>query len=294
MASHVRVSACLAALAATVVLWFSAARAETPVDLQLVLTVDVSLSMDLDEQRLQRDGYVSAFRDPQVWDAIRGAGAGRIAVAYVEWAGPSMQSLVMPWTLIDTQAAAQAFADTLGAKPISRARLTSISGALRYAERQLAESPFAGRRKVIDVSGDGPNNSGPPIVPVRDALVAQGIVINGLPILLKQGGWNSAFDLRNLDSYYAECVIGGPGSFSIPVRDKAEFAAAIRRKLVLEIAGRMPQDRVRRAGGESRKLWRAQMLPGQVVPDHRSGEPADCMVGERLWQRYMDGPYFRE
>lgn len=258
--------------------WTTARAQETAiVDLELVLAVDVSLSMDLDEQRLQRDGYVSAFRDPQIWDAIRTGGTGRIAVTYIEWAGPNSQSTVLPWTLIDTEKAAQSFADALEAKPISRARLTSISGALLYASRELRTNTFRGARQVIDVSGDGPNNSGAPIIPVRDEIVAAGIVINGLPILLKRGGFASTFDIPNLDQYYADCVIGGQGSFSIPVHEKTEFGAAIRRKLILEIAGL--------AVPATPRLIRTQVSPGRS---------ADCQVGEKLWRQYMDDRYMRE
>jgi hypothetical protein len=257
--------------------WTARAQDPVSVDLELVLAVDVSLSMDLDEQRLQRSGYVGAFRDPQIWDAIRTGGTGRIAVIYIEWAGPSSQSTVLPWTLIDTEKAAQDFADVLEAKPISRARLTSISGALLYASRELRTNPFRGTRQVIDVSGDGPNNSGAPIIPVRDEIVASGIIINGLPILLKRGGFANTFDIPNLDEYYAECVIGGQGSFSIPIRDKSEFSVAIRRKLILEIAGLS-------APSEPR-LIRTQASPGKS---------ADCQVGEKLWRQYMDDRYIRE
>lgn len=249
------------------------ARAETDVDLELALTVDISLSMDMDEQRLQRDGYVEAFRDPQLWAAIAAGRHGRIAVTYIEWAGPAIQVSVMPWTLIDSQDAAQRFADALEAKPISRHRMTSISSALRYAGAQLGRNEFRAARQVIDVSGDGPNNAGEPVVGVRDELVAKGVVINGLPLLLKDGGFGSGFDIRNLDDYYADCVIGGPGAFSIPVHKKEEFASAIRQKLLQEIAGRMPPQ--------------PRVIPAQATPRSSS----DCMIGEKLWQRYMDDRY---
>ena len=161
------------------------ALAQTQVDLELVIAVDVSLSMDLDEQRLQRDGYVAAFRDPEVHKAIASGPHGRIAVTYMEWAGPPTQQVVMPWTRHRRPAAARAFADRLEAAPISRARMTSISPALHFSGRLFETSGVKGIRRVIDVSGDGPNNAGVPVVPVRDELVAKGIVINGLPIMLK-------------------------------------------------------------------------------------------------------------
>ena len=266
----------LAALfAATLALVLSVLADEPTVDLELVLTVDVSLSMDLDEQRLQRDGYIAAFRDPQVRSAIQSGSRGRIAVTYIEWAGAATQQTVMPWTVIDSAEAAELFATSLEGKPISRYRMTSISGALTYSEQALERNPHKGARRVIDVSGDGPNNSGVPVIPVRDALVKKGIVINGLPVLLKTGGPNSAFDIPNLDDYFASCVIGGAGAFSLPVREKEGFAAAIRQKLLLEISGLTPEPQAR--------LIRTR--------DEAKEEPVDCMIGEKLWRRYMDGNY---
>src|SRR5262249_8080494 len=159
--------------------------------------VDVSLSMDTDEQRLQRDGYISALRDPEVHKAISAGPIGRIAVAYMEWAGPNVQSVVVPWTIIDGPAAANAFANKLQAADISRARMTSISAALQFSKDLLANSGVRGIRRVIDVSGDGPNNSGLPITPVRDELVAAGIVINGLPVVLKGNRSSGMFDLED-------------------------------------------------------------------------------------------------
>ncbi len=247
-------------------------RAQTPVDLELALAVDVSLSMDLDEQRLQRDGYVAAFRDTQLWAAIKAGPRGRIAVTYIEWAGAEIQLTVLPWTLIDGPESAQRFADALEARPISRHRMTSITSALRYASHALERNAFRGSRQVVDVSGDGPNNAGGPVTAIRDELVAKGIVINGLPLMLKMGGPNSAFDIPNLDDYYADCVIGGTGAFSIPVREKHEFAAAIRQKLMLEISGLAPEPKPR--------LIRVQTKPPR--------ELADCLVGEKQWRRYMD------
>ena len=138
----------------------AAALAQPAADLELVIAVDVSLSMDLDEQRLQRDGYVAAFRDPEVHKAIVSGPNGRIVVTYMEWAGPPTQQVVMPWTIIDSPAAARAFADRLEALPISRARMTSISAALQFSARLFESSGARGIRRVIDVSGDGPNNAG--------------------------------------------------------------------------------------------------------------------------------------
>jgi hypothetical protein len=266
---------CVAVVLAALVVGALPLRAQPSVDLELVLAVDVSLSMDMEEQRLQRDGYVAAFRDEQVWNAIRAGANGRIAVAYVEWAGQLTQHTVLPWTLIDGPQAAQAFADKLEATPISRARMTSISGALLYSAKQLEASPYRGARRVVDVSGDGPNNSGVPAELARDQLVAKGITINGLPILLKRDQPAGFFDITNLDQYYTNCVIGGTGSFVIPVRERSEFLSATRRKLILEISGLTPVPSVR------------------LIPVQATSQTPDCMVGERLWQHYMDGR-FRE
>lgn len=244
-------------------------RAQTAVDLELVLAVDVSLSMDLDEQRLQRDGYVSAFRDPEVIKSIMSGPNGRIAVTYVEWAGPSVQTIVLPWTVLDSAAAALDFSQRLEATEISRARLTSISAVLEFSEKLFASSGVKGLRRVIDVSGDGPNNAGVPIVPVRDAIVAKGIVINGLPLVLKRP--SSFFDMADLDRYYSDCVIGGTGAFVIPVRERDEFRTATRRKLLLEIAGMTEP-------------------PARVVKVQAGTEaPFDCLAGERRWNQYMRG-----
>jgi hypothetical protein len=254
-------------------------RAQQTVDLELLLAVDVSWSMDLDEQQLQREGYVGALRDPEVWRAISSGGNSRIALMYVEWAGQNIQEIVIPWTLIDSPAALESFAARLEKTPISRNRMTSISGAISFSARQFGTGGFRGVRRVIDISGDGPNNSGGPAEAARDEAVRQGIVINGLPIILKPDHRSGFFDIRDLDKYYKDCVIGGFGSFVIPVRSKAEFAPAIRRKLILEIAGLTPG-----SVGEAR-IIRTQASAPQ--------EQSDCMVGERLWRLYIDGR-FRE
>jgi hypothetical protein len=241
------------------------------VDLELVIAVDVSLSMDIEEQRLQRDGYVAAFRDPEIHKAIASGPNGRIAVTYLEWAGPANQQVVLPWTVIDGARAANSVADRLEHAPISRARMTSISAALQSSGRLFETSASRGIRRVIDVSGDGPNNAGVPVVPIRDELIAKGIVINGLPIMLKLPA--GFFDLADLDLYYTDCVIGGTGAFMIPIKEKSEFLTATRRKLLLEISGWEPPPRIIRvqAGGD-----RPQ---------------SDCLIGEKQWQRYMDGRF---
>lgn len=243
---------------------------ELPVDLELILAVDVSWSMDIDEQRFQRAGYVAAMRDPAVIEAIVGGGWGRIAITYVEWAGSGLQTVVVPWTLIDSPGSAERFAENLAATRIGRLRRTSISGALEFAEAGFDHNRFRGLRRVVDVSGDGANNQGLPVTVMRDRLVEQGIVINGLPIMIKATNPGGYFSIPNLNVYYEECVIGGPASFVIPVEDVNGFATAIRQKMILEIAGRTP-------------AVRPSVLPVQLAPP--AGR-VDCLIGEKLWQQW--------
>jgi hypothetical protein len=213
-----------------------AGRAEESVDLLLVLAVDVSRSIDDDEARLQREGYRSAMTDPRVLEAIRAGMMGAIAVAYVEWAGSDYQRLVIPWTHIGSTAEAEAWAEALEQAPRVALSWTSISGGLDFSMRTLTESPFEGTRRVIDVSGDGVNNSGVPVEAVRDRVVAQGVTINGLPIMNDRPTFGRPSPMP-LDQYYREAVIGGEGAFLIAAEDFESFGNAVRRKLVREIAG---------------------------------------------------------
>jgi hypothetical protein len=214
-----------------------AARAEVEaVDLLLVLAVDVSRSVDDDEARLQREGYRSAMTDPRVVEAIRSGMMGAIAVAYVEWAGTDYQRLVIPWTHIGGQMEAEAWSAVLAQAPRVALSWTSISGGLDFSMRTLSESPFEGTRRVIDVSGDGVNNSGMPVEGVRDRLVAEGVTINGLPIMNDRPTFGRPSPIP-LDQYYRDSVIGGEGAFLIAAEDFEAFGNAVRRKLVREIAG---------------------------------------------------------
>jgi hypothetical protein len=222
----------------------------------LVLAVDISMSMDPDEQKLQRDGYVAAFSDQELVSAIRAGHHRRIAVAYFEWAGPDIQQMQVPWRIIDSTASAQAFADELAAKPFSRRMRTSISSALLFARKLFSDSAYQSERNVIDVSGDGVNNSGPLMAPTREAVLADGIVINGLPILIKPTREWSAWDAPNLDLYYGKCVVGGLGSFMLTIHNLEEFATATRRKLLLEIAS-APTQRVIRVQMQNRSDFEA-------------------------------------
>ena len=212
----------------------SAQEVAREVDLALVLAVDVSLSMDPEEQRVQRQGYVAAFRSEAVKAAVRQGLIGRIAVTYVEWAGVGSQYVVVPWTVIGTAAEAEGFADQLTPARPRRAIWTSIAAVLDFSVALLRGAGVEATRQVIDVSGDGPNNQGREVTQARDDAVAAGIVINGLPLMIS--GATGPYDIPDLDLYYRDCVIGGPGAFMVPVRDVAEFATAIRTKIIREVA----------------------------------------------------------
>jgi len=213
---------------------YRAARADDPVDVSLVLAVDVSRSIDEDEARLQREGYRAALSDPRIVAAIRGGMIGAIGLAYVEWAGIEYQQLVIPWTRIGTQRDADAWAAILAEAPRVSLRRTSISGGIEFARRVLEEAPWEATRRVIDVSGDGVNNSGPSVEEARDRAVAEGITINGLPILNDRPPFGAG---PALEPYFRERVIGGFGAFVIPAEDFDAFGQAVRRKLLREIAG---------------------------------------------------------
>jgi hypothetical protein len=233
------------------------------VDVELVLGVDVSYSMDPDEQTLQREGYQLALTSKEFMSALREGMHGKIAVTYFEWAGAYDQRIVVPWRLIEGPESADAFAAEIGRAGFRRASRTSISGALQFAKPLFDHSGYRGVRRVIDISGDGANNQGPPVVSIRDEVVAAGITINGLPIMLKRARW-SMMDIDNLDVYYEDCVIGGPGAFVIPIREREKFTEAIRHKLVQEIAMRSP--------------------PPKVIAAVAGKPRIDCMIGEKLWQ----------
>jgi hypothetical protein len=206
----------------------SQAAAQAKVDLALVLAVDVSGSMDPDEQALQREGFVEAFRSPLVHNAIHSGIRGRIAVTYMEWSSRSFQTIIVPWTVIDDPESASQFAERLARAPITRLGSTSISGAIDFGIGLIGQSEAEPLRRVVDVSGDGPNDSGRPVVLARDEAVAKGITINGLPIMLKRPSGQG--DMEHLDLYYRDCVIGGAEAFMIPVRERQDFTEAIRTK----------------------------------------------------------------
>lgn len=220
------------------------AMARDPVDLLLVLAVDISRSVDDDEAKLQRQGYIEALTSPRILAAIRGGLSGAIAVAYVEWAGWEAQRLVIPWTRIANAADASQFTAAIAEAPRISLNWTSISGALKFSIEVLDAAPFEGTRRVIDVSGDGVNNSGPPAEVFRDRAVAAGVTVNGLPIMNDRPTFGRAPPM-DLDVYYRESVIGGPGAFLMPAEDFVAFGQAVQRKLVREIAGRAGPDDTR-------------------------------------------------
>jgi hypothetical protein len=245
----------------------SARAAGQPVDLELALGIDVSGSVDDEEAMLQRRGYIAAFRDPDVIHAIETGTLGRIAVAYYEWAGYGHMRIITDWTLINGRAAAHAFADSLERNPPQTAHRTAISSAIDYAAAWFGANEFDGTRRVVDISGDGANNWGGPVTEARDRAVAQGVVINGLPIVNDRPGPSGRPQLPNLDLYYENCVIGGPGAFIVVANSFAGFAEAVRRKLILEIANIAPRD--------GSGITSVQFQPDPVAPP--------CDVGEQRW-----------
>lgn len=239
-----------------------------PVDVELVLAVDISYSMDPEEQALQREGYALALTSREFLNAVREGANGKIAVTYFEWAGVNTQKVIVPWRVIDGPESADAVAAEISATTLRRASRTSISGALRFGMSLFDNSGYRGLRRVIDVSGDGANNSGPLVAIQRDEVLAAGITINGLPIMIKRSN-AATMDIDQLDIYYEDCVIGGAGAFVIPIRDRSKFIEATRTKLILEIAGRQPEAR--------------------VIPASADKPRISCTIGERLWQERWGG-----
>ena len=275
----------------------AAAQDKKEVDLALVLAIDISGSIDPDEARLQRQGYVEAFRDPFIVKAILGGNHGRIAVAYFEWSDAWVQKLLIDWTLLDSEAAIEAFARRLSDAPISIARRTSISGAIRYAVPMYGRLPYEPERKVLDISGDGSNNDGGLVTDLRHDALKERIVINGLPIM---NGRPNPFGFPaedDLDKYYLHCVTGGPRSFVEVARSFEDFPRAIRKKLLQEVADIGPLNDfdigdlgIERHGVQLAQSGRRPPRSDEdytrfVQPEYELG----CDVGERrsrdFWQR---------
>ncbi|HEV7318993.1 MAG TPA: DUF1194 domain-containing protein [Ensifer sp.] len=236
-------------------------------DLALVLAIDVSYSMEIDEQRLQRQGYVAAFLEPALIRAVENGPLGRIAVTYVEWGGSAVQ--VTPWTLIDGRDTAARYSDLLRRQPIRRIAFTSISNTLAFSRRLFDLVPFQASRRVIDISGDGPNNSGVPAPVARNSTVALGIVIDGLPIMPRMHADTAS--IPDLDGYYRECVIGGEGAFLVKVTEAGQFAEAILKKLVTEISG----------------LHMSRFQPVERPQPVQYGAGYNCFIGEEMQERMI-------
>ena len=233
------------------------------VDVELIIAVDVSYSMDLDELAVQREGYAQAIVSKEFLQALGSGPTNKISVTYFEWSASSDQKIIIPWRVIDGPEAADAVANEIMNTPVRRGSRTSISGAILFAIPLFDEDPYQGLRRVIDISGDGPNNNGPPVTPTRDEALGRGIVINGLPIMVREPSYSTT-DIDNLDWYYEDCVIGGPGSFVVPIKHRERFKEAIRSKLIQEVAGRTPRR--------------------PVVPTSDTQPRVNCMIGEKLWQ----------
>ena len=262
-------------------------------DLELVLAVDISRSMDYEEHELQRDGYVEAFRHKDVINALMSGPEGRIAVTYMEWAAEGATYQIIPWTMIDSAGAAHAFADRLAEEQIRSERRTSISAALFAAADLIDGNDIVAHRRVIDVSGDGANNAGLPVEEARDFVLRRGITINGLPILLNKpgSGFGNGYDIDHLDRYYKHCVIGGESAFIAPVYDLKHLAATIRKKLVMEIAALDIEP-------DAAPVQFAEATPATGEPAltrvqlKLPAEKSDCMAGEKARMR-RDGFNFQ-
>lgn len=242
---------------------------DRPVDLELALGIDVSGSVDDQEAVLQREGYIAAFRHPDVIRAIEHGMLGSIAVAYYEWAGYGHMRVIADWTEIRDAKTANAFSDMLTLNPPETAHRTAIASAIDFGVLWFELNEFEGTRRVVDISGDGPNNWGEAVTNARDRAILGGVTINGLPIVNDRPGPSGRPQIRNLDLYYRNCVIGGPGAFIVVANSFEEFAIAVRKKLIIEIAGLSapePQPRV----------MPVQLSPGRIAPP--------CNVGERRWE----------
>ena len=237
--------------------------ANPSVDVELVLAVDVSYSMDMDELAIQREGYAQAIISKEFLQALKTGPHGKISVTYFEWAASSDQKIIIPWRVIDGPETADAVANEIMKTPIRRASRTSISGAINFAMPLFDENPYRGLRRVIDISGDGPNNDGAPVTGARDAALEKGIIINGLPIMVKEPSLSTT-DIENLDLYYEDCVIGGPGAFIMTIKDREKFQEAIRTKLVREVAGLTPES--------------------GIVPAAEKEPRVPCLIGEKKSQ----------
>jgi len=273
-------------------------RAEEKVDLELVLAVDVSGSVDPDEARLQRDGYVAALRDTEVVRAITSGFRGAIAVSYIEWAGGHHSFVVSDWQRIDGADSANRFAARIAEEPLTTGLWTSISGVIGFTLPRFEDNGFVGTRRVIDISGDGANNDGMPVTMARDAAMAARVTVNGLPIVNDRINPYGHKQVANLDLYYRHCVIGGTGAFLVVAKGFEAFARAIKRKLIFEIAGTTPPGNTLVIGPPLRlrppvAIRRTNFFPAgspdapnpllRLIGVDRT--PPPCDIGERLLEQ---------
>ncbi len=261
--------------------------APASVDLALVIAADTSSSVDDTEAALERQGVMAAFHSPDVVRAIRNGSLGRIAVLYMDWSGGPNNRIIVNWRTISDKASADAFAEALQKAPRTYGRGTSIADAIEMGGALIKSSGFDATRRAIDISGDGPSNTGRPVAEARDEAVSRGIIINGLPILSGDygtGDWGAY--PGELDKYYQHCVIGGQGSFIVPAKGFQEFVAAMRRKLVLEISN---------DDGGSVSVRKAAFAPDSSVKKPGTGKPAnqDCGSGYGGFGRFRGFGGFR-
>jgi hypothetical protein len=236
---------------------------QVSVDVELIIAVDVSYSMDRDELTVQREGYAQAIASKEFLHALTTGPNRKLAVTYFEWSTSNDQKIIIPWRVIDGPKTADAIAREIMKTPVRNGSNTSISGAISFAVPLFNENPYRGLRRVIDISGDGPNNNGAPVTGARDAALERGITVNGLPIMVNNSSY-SIMSIDNLDLYYEDCVIGGPGSFVVSIKHRNDFKEAIRAKLIREVAGQTTEPR--------------------ITPVVQSDPRVPCLIGEKIWQ----------
>jgi uncharacterized protein DUF1194 len=242
------------------------------VDVELVLAVDVSYSMNTDELAIQREAYAQAIVSKEFLQALKTGPRGKLAVTFFEWSASDYQKIIIPWRVIDTPEAAAAVAAEIMKVPARRHSRTSISGAINFAIQLFDENPYRGSRRVIDISGNGPNNSGEPVVGARDVALAKGIIINGLTMMLKEPSHSKMKDdIENLDFYYEDCVIGGPNAFVMTATTGQEFKETIRTELVFEASGLVPE------------------RPHSTLAEKE--KRVSCLIGEEMHDRIWHQPF---
>ncbi|WP_347882398.1 DUF1194 domain-containing protein [Bradyrhizobium sp. SSUT18] len=239
------------------------------VDIEIVIAVDISYSVEPD-LAAQREGFANAIVSQEFLRALRTGPIGKIALTYFEWSSTNDQKIIVPWRQIDGPEAAEAVATEIMKAPIRRGSRTSISSAIKFAVPLFEQGPYQGSRRIIDISGDGPNNNGDPVTTARDTALQQGIVITGLPVMINATppGQADINHVDHIDWYYEDCVIGGPGSFVVPVTDRENFKQVIRTKLALEVAGGAP---------DQSPAYSVDKKPRVL-----------CTIGEKLWQQRWD------